>query len=427
MGKSTYRELREFAEHQPLIDCHDHSVQCGPPPGDPVKTILGHYFLSDLISASSEERAERVADASLSLDERWPLLKEAWDRTCHTGYARVTRLVMREFYGEEKLTLEALKRMENSQPDYTDPALFEGVLGKAGIVCRIQDVWPDPGKVVDRSLELTPRSRLAVSLPDFHNITCYGDVERIGKILHRNVTSLDEYLQVCWEIFTAYRDYGAVAFKDQSAYRRPIDYANPSRARGEEIFNRLMEDPRRVEPFPANRDLDDFLFHEFLRMIRDLDLPLQLHTGHMAGIRNDVVKADASGLRRVIELHRDVRFDLFHGNWPNEGPYLFLAKNYPNVALNLCWTNIVDPVYARDLYKRIIASVPHGKVHGYGSDFTGFPERAWAHAHIARDNMCLALADMVDEDYLGPDEARDVLRAWMFDNPNRFFKLGLAR
>ena len=66
----------------------------------------------------------------------------------------------------------------------------------------------------------------------------------------------------------------------------------------------------------ACKPLDDYLFHAFMRMARDLDLPVQIHTGHMAGIRNDIVKTNAVGLTKAIELHRDVRFDLFHANWP---------------------------------------------------------------------------------------------------------------
>ena len=68
--------------------------------------------------------------------------------------------------------------------------------------------------------------------------------------------------------------------------------------------------------------------------------------------------------------------------------------------------------------------MPHGKVHGYGSDFGGAADRAWAHAQIARDNIAIALSDMVELEYLGLDEAKEVARAWLFDNANEFFRLG---
>ncbi|HEO71072.1 MAG TPA: hypothetical protein ENN80_07400, partial [Candidatus Hydrogenedentes bacterium] len=207
---------------------------------------------------------------------------------------------------------------------------------------------------------------------------------------------------------------------------RTLAYDNPPRAEAEAAFNWFMEDPRRQAGYPdALKPLDDYLFHAFLRMVRDLDLPIQLHTGHMAGIRNDIVKTNAAGLTRVIELHRDVRFDLFHANWPFNDELVYLAKNYPNVAIDFCWANIIDPIYCQNLFKQVLSAVPHGKIHGYGSDFGGSVDRAWAHASIARDNIAIALADMVDMEYLGLDDAKEVAHAWLFDNANAFFGLGL--
>ena len=245
--------------------------------------------------------------------------------------------------------------------------------------------------------------------------------------LHKNITSLDEYLGACREIFTRLKAAGAVAFKDQSAYTRPLDYGNPTRAQAEAAFNWFMEDPRRKLSYPdGNRPLGDFLFHEFMRMARDLDLPVQIHTGHMAGIRNSLPKTNAALLTPLIELHRDTRFDLFHANWPYDGDLLFLAKNYPNVAIDFCWANMVDPLYSQDLFRRAISSVPHGKVHGYGSDLNGGTMiQAWAHADLARDNIAIALADLVEMEYLDLDEARQIAADWLFNNPNQFFNLNL--
>jgi predicted TIM-barrel fold metal-dependent hydrolase len=243
--------------------------------------------------------------------------------------------------------------------------------------------------------------------------------------LGRVVTCLDEYIDGCREVFEACKAIGAVTFKDQSAYTRPIDYGNPTRAEAEAVFNWFMEDPRRAASYPDGvRPLDDFLFHTFMRMARDMDLPVQIHTGHMAVICNDIVKTNAIGLTRVLELHRETRFDLFHANWPYSGELIYLAKNFPNVAFDFCWANIIDPVYCQNMFKQALSAVPHAKIHGYGSDFLGLPECAWAHARIARDNIAIALSEMVDMEYLDLDDAKEVARAWQFDNANAFFRLG---
>ena len=60
-----------------------------------------------------------------------------------------------------------------------------------------------------------------------------------------------------------------------------------------------------------------------------------------------------------------------------------------------------------------------------GSDFIGQADRAWAHASIARDNIAIALSDMVEIEYLSLDEAKQVGYDWLFGNANKFFRLNL--
>ncbi len=427
-----YDTLREYCESFGIVDTHDHSAVCGPKFEDPIAVINGNsgYFDSDLISVLSDKEFAELSDHGLSLERRWPILEKAWKRTGQTGYAQVIRRVLKKFYGVEKLTLEALKGMQNKLIDLTDEAVFDGILEEANIEVRIvgYGIAPlEPAAVLKGTAKLTPRARLVIGLHDgYHSIKCYNDVQNIAAPLGRNITSLDEYLSACREIFEGYKKFGAVAFKDQSAYTRRIEYGNPTRAEAEKVFNWFMADPRRSASYPDGvKPLDDFLFNEFMRMARDMALPVQIHTGHMAGIRNNIVKTNAVHLTSVIEMHRDVKFDLFHANWPYGGELLFLAKNYPNVAIDFCWANIIDPVYCQNLFKQALSSVPHSKIHGFGSDFDGRADRAWAHADITRDNISIALTDMIDAEYIDMDDAKEIARMWLRDNANEFFSLGL--
>ena len=424
-----YQKMRDHVETIGLVDCHDHTETLGPNYVDPINVIVNGYFFSDLLSASSDKDVELLQDSQLSIEQRWPILQKAWKRTCHTGYAQVTKRLLKKFYGADELSLATLQRMATKLPDLEDVKTHEDILASAHIVVRLQNILASDvsriKNILDGSVKMPPRSRLVLPLPAFHAIFSYQNVQDIGNIVDRTITSLDEYLEVCQAIFEGYQQFGAVAFKDQSAYSRTLAYKNPTRAQAEEVFNWFMADPRRSASYPDGvKPLDDFLFHQFMRLARDLDLPVQIHTGHMAGIRNDIAKTNAVALTSVLELHRDVRFDLFHANWPYSGELLYLAKNYPNVAIDFCWANIIDPIYCQNMFKQALSCVPHGKIHAYGSDLTT-PDRAWAHASIARDNIAIALAEMVQADYLAFDDAQQVAYDWLFANPNDFFRLGL--
>lgn len=428
-----YQNLREHIEAIPLIDCHDHTFDPRPEYTCPLQVVANEYFVHDLMSVSSEEEVMQILDTLIPLEKRWPSFEKMWNRTCHTGYAQVTKRVLKKFYNEDELSLDALKRMQGKMTDLKDLAVVDDILEQAKILVRLEDVLISDlaehitrtKSVLDGSYKLTPRGRLVISLPDYHHITTYDNIQELASIVNKTVTNLDEYLHVCVEIFQGCKDFGAVAFKDQSAYKRKIKYSNPTKHQAEEIFNWIMDDPRRQASYPDGiKELDDYLFNEFMVIAKNLDLPVQIHTGHMAGVRNDITKTNAVHLTSIIERHREVRFDLFHANWPYSGEVLFLAKNHPNVTIDFCWANIIDPIYCQNMFKQILSAVPHGKVHGYGSDFGGCQDRAWAHASIARDNVAIALADMVESEYINIDEAKEIAEMWLFKNANEFFRLG---
>ena len=433
-NSSIFDGLSAFITDLPLIDCHDHSHKAEPVLVDPIQALVEGYFLTDVITVCSDEEGAFILNTEIPWQKRWPAFERAWRLAKNTGYGMVIKRVLREFYDIEELTFEAMASMENRLLKLEDEAVFDAILEKANIKLRIADTWDDPlnpGRiaqeaVLDGTLKLPVRGKITIPLRNYHDVFSYENIQHRMRPLKRNVTSLDEYLEGCFDIFKAYKDFGAVAFKDQAAYRRAINYENPTRAEAEKVFNYLMTHQRSANQYPGSmKVLDDYLFHALLRLVKEIDLPVQLHTGLLAGMRQDVSGANAIQLAPVLELHRDVRFDLFHANWPYGGELLFLGKNYPNVYLNFCWANIIDPIYCQNLFQQAISVVPMGKIFLFGSDFSGFADHAWAHAMIAKENLAIALTNMVELEYLQMSEAKDIAVHWCYENPRRFFKLDL--
>ena len=425
-GTPTYERLRSDIADTPVIDCHEHSGGPSEAPkyNDGLVSLISGYVQSDLRSASCDADIDFMYDASKPLDERWPVFERAWRQTEHTGYARVTKWILREIYDEPEMTREAVERISGRIIELTDEGVYWGILDKAGIRCRLQNIWPDPKAYLDGTYTLPERDRFMIPLPIYHGtVRSFGSVLGVGAQIGAGITSLDEYIDVCRRIFVRYKERGAIGMKDQSAYGRTLNFENATRADAERLFNAMMDEPRSTLDWPQAKPLDDFLFHTFMRFARDLDMPVQLHTGHMAGTRNEISKTNAVRLTNVLELHRDVQFDIFHANWPYSGELLFLGKNYPNVALNFCWTNIIDPIYSQDVLAQAVTAVPHGKIFGFGGDYGGV-EYAAGHLDISRDNIAWALARHVDSGWLGHDEAKQIAADWLFNNPNRFWKLG---
>ena len=430
-----YQHLREHIETLPVIDCHEHTEgpATAPDNREPIAALMTGYIVSDLASTDYPGQPGIPADAWETLnnqdvptEEKWPWFSRLWQATEHTAYARVTKRILREVYGEPVLTLEALQRIRGRLLNLRDPEVYAGVLDRANIRCRLVNIWISLKAYVAGSRLIYPRDRMLVPLPGFHAVRSWQNVWDISQIIGAHVTSLDGYLDTCRTIFTRMKERGTVGFKDQSAYTRTLAFENASRGEAEPLFNRIMADPRKALGWPEAKPLSDFLFHRFMEMARDLAMPVQLHTGHMAGVRNDIAKTNAVLLTPVLELHRDVRFDLFHGNWPYMGEYLYLAKNYPNVRLNLCWLHIIDPVYAQQLLSEGLTAVPHSKFHAFGGDYGDSVLHAAAHLAIARDVVAAALSERVESGWLEEDEAMRIAADWFFNNPNTYFNLNLG-
>lgn len=429
-----YQRLLDQIQSLPVIDCHEHLTgpEARPKYKEPIAALTYGYVQSDLEAAAFgvpwKERG-KLTDEGVSTDEKWPLFEKLWRRIEHTAYARVTKRILQDIYGEKEMTRLALDRVAEKLAAMDETAYFR-VIDEANIQVMIVDVlgWlPDGlGSFLDGKKTFPAKWRLMISLPDFHPVHCsWGSIQNIGGLVNRQISSLDEYLEVVFLVFQRCIERGAIGIKDQSAYERVLDFDLVTHSEAEKLFNRLLADPRSSLGWPESKPLNDFLFHQFMRFARDLDLPVQLHTGHMAGIYNRVDKTNAAYLATVLELHREVRFDLFHGNWPYLGDLLFLGKNYPNVSLDLCWLHIIDPAYAVELLQRAVYTIPHSKIHAFGGDYGDTPEYIAAHLQIARQNIASALAGLVEGAWLNEAQALELAKDWLFNNPNRFFNLGL--
>ncbi len=398
---------------------------------EPIAALIPGYVQHDLELAAVDIPSKELAklwDEEVSTSEKWPLFEKLWQRVEHTAYARMTKLVLENTYGEKEMTRSAVDRVGEKLAQMDEAAYFR-TIDEANIQVMLVDVlgWLPQGlgSFLDGKKTFPAKWRPLISLPGFHPVKpSWETIQSTGVLVDRQITSLDEYLEAVYLIFQRCIEKGAVGIKDQSAYERILDYDLVPQAEAEKYFNRLLVDPRNGLGWPESKPLCDFLFHQFMRFARELKLPVQIHTGHMAGIFNRVDKTNAAYLASVLELHRDVRFDLFHGNWPYLGDLLFLGKNYPNVALDLCWLHIIDPAYAIELLERAVLTMPSSKLHAFGGDFGDMPEFTAAHLQMARQNIAAALTALVEGGWLEEEDALQLAKDWLFNNPNQFFNLG---
>lgn len=425
-----FAELREFLNIVPVIDTHEHYSGIIEPVDDVLSLIADDYYTADLNSAAFDLgrefnrlfdlKFENLKAAGMSFQERYNIFAKLYARSGKTAYAEGIRRGLKKCWNIDSLDEKSLLQLADSVRR-RNQQFYENAMDASNIVLQIVDHKIEP--YLQKEKQYTSRCRFTFRMTSYMDIKSYEDIKPIEKFTDFAISNLIDYSEAIRSIYKKSKNLGIVCMKNQSAYSRKIDFSNQEISSAERVFDQIIRKPDCRYSEKEVKPLNDWLFHYMVDMASEFNLPVQIHTGHVHGQGNDIRNANAINLVNVLELHPDVQFDLFHGNWPYMGELLFLAKNYPNVWINLCWVQIIDPLYSIELMKRALVTVPHSKIIAFGGD-TRCPELAVGYLDITLDNLAYALTDMIENCWLNMKEARQISADWLFNNPNRLFKLG---
>lgn len=428
LNSKTYQEIRAYLDTVPVIETHEHYLGNTEPVDDIFDFLLASYSISDFQSATfrMEKDFDGLMNKKLSFEKRYDIFERAYKRTNNTAYIKAVEAGLDACWGIKEVNKRTIRELSEKMKK-RGQGFYSKMMDKFKIRAKIVDIYDVDNfmKVIKgENKNYSGYCRFAFPLPKFHDIHRHWDIHWLEINTGNRIKTLDDYISSFEILLKKALDFGVICMKDQSAYRRAMDYGYPGKAAAEEIFNKIIYNPSDIFGTAEAEDLDDWLFNYFLELAVKHNLPVQVHTGHLAGIGGDIARANASHLLKTLELHKNVAFDLFHGNWPFMDEYLFIGKNYPNVFLDLCWVQSIDPVYCIELMKRALVTVPHIKLMAFGGD-TGSIENTVGYLILARDNVACALSEMVDMGWISMDDAKQIARDWFFNNPNEFFKLNL--
>jgi predicted TIM-barrel fold metal-dependent hydrolase len=152
----------------------------------------------------------------------------------------------------------------------------------------------------------------------------------------------------------------------------------------------------------------------------EFGLPIQFHTGYLAGNRGLLGQGDPRPLIPVLRRYAGVRFDLFHAGWPYSELMGAIGKAFPNAWLDLCWAWTMNPAQMERILSEWLAAVPHNKIFGYGGD-TGSPFPMVGYALQARRGIANVLEAKVESGEYDEETARQVAQRVMHANAREFY------
>ena len=417
--------LSEALSRIEVVNTHEHIIPEQERVAQPVDffTLASHYAIGDVISAGLEPEAlAKVNDRALPPQERWRTFEPYWNRARFTGYGQALRIAIRDIYGFE-ITGVALPAINEAIHAQNKPGLYRRILKeKARIrVSVLDDYWnatpvkPDPEFFV-----------LAHKFDRFVIPASRKDVGQLAKIAGVSIASMADLKRAMETSFQQFLSIGMAAVKSTIAYNRELLFHEVPAAAAEADFTALMRGER---PLPERlrrnvdrpfRNLEDHMFHHLIRLADSHRLPIQIHTGLHAGNGNFIANSKPTHLTNLFFLYPKVHFDLFHISYPYQGELSTLAKLFPNVHVDFCWAHIISPRVSRGALHEFLETVPYNKIFGFGGDYR-YPELSYAHCVIARRNIAQVLAEKTAEGFCSEQEALDIGRALLHDNPARLF------
>ncbi len=273
-------------------------------------------------------------------------------------------------------------------------------------------------------------------LEDFVLIRSRNDVKKISTMLNTPIHSFKE-LEKALELKVANILDRIVGFKIALAYRRDISFEKTTFNEAEKVFNKIMSSKDTFIRYtrPGNikitvpdeisvaegRNLQNYMVHKILQLAAKYSLPVQIHTGFQNGNLNLISNSDPTLLANLFMEYYDVPFDIFHGSYPYTKELATLAKNFPNVYIDMCWLHIISSHTAEEALSDWLDAVPANKILGFGGDYR-FVEGVYGHSVIARRNISKVLRRKVDRGRFSEEEAKKIAEMILRDNVLEIFK-----
>jgi hypothetical protein len=417
------QRIKNFIDNVRVVDTHEHlEAQAGWMKSGKLDfmLLLQHYSYDDIRSAGMPKSTFGTLQTdSLTVMQKWNILKPYWEATSNTAYCRAALLTADKLFGVKDLnetTVEELSsKIKNAyQTDWYNHVLIE----KCGIDYVVTDTdnhnLGDPGmyKYVKRFGEFI----FAVSAQK---------IETVAKQQNIPIRTLDDFVTALGVAFHKSMDKDNVAVKIGTAYERTLFFEDVSKERAEVIFNKILNLPAgEVLPYNGSeiKPLQDYMVHRILDLAKTTNTPVQIHTGLQAGDGNYIQNSNPAHLANLFLKYRDVKFILFHGGYPFGGELASLAKNFRNVYIDMCWLYIISPSYSERYLNEWLETVPASKIMAFGGDFRNV-ENIYRHLLVARQVVTKVLTEKVKDGYFTESEALKIAQMIFHDNAIRILKL----
>ena len=440
-SKDLYNRLKKEIDTVTVVDTHEHLYF---PEEDYLALepdftqFLFQYNLDDLMSSGMEvpdvDGFSQSCGETLAIDgqpltpeQKWKHIKPHWENAKFTGYSRAVRHSLMMLFGIDDLTDTSYRKVTEQLRAIMKPGIYRKILsGICGFETSINDVdtmvKPGAFERMDRDL-----FHFAARFRHFSYAYYPGGIQHLETMFERTIRTLGHIEDALDDQFERWMEEGRVAIKMGDAYLRDIHYEDSPREDAERVVRRcftLQKHSTYAETisFAEARPYENYIVHRVLDRAGEYNLPVIIHTGIQAFVRDELEHSRALLVTNLLRKYPNVRFHLLHASYPWMGEAACLAKQFPNVSVDLTWTQVIVPEGAREGLSHMLDMVPVNKIHCFGGDYM-VPLNIWGALEVARENIAHVLAGKVETGHMTETEAVEVAWKILHHNARAIFGL----
>jgi len=426
-GSSIYGRIREHADQIKVIDAHEHQRWTEELPAKKFRfyqLLASSYLDADLTSAIGVGFDMAVLDTA-DLDDLWDKYGKAMDYTRNTSYYGQFIKGFQKLYNFNHpfFTRENIEELSgNIEKNYADyRKWFDESFRKAGFELMFLDQYWNPlnTKIEEKYYALVFNINTLVEASGRRPQKGSEPGSFIKEAVKEGyeIKNLDDYLLFCDHLFKENIKNKVVCLKNSQAYSRTLYYEDVPFEEARILFDKPSS---KLSPEEAKK-IEDFVFHWIIRKSIEYDLPVQIHTGYLAGNGNVLNNGQPVKLNNLFLKYPEARFVLFHGGFPWTGEYAALGKMFPNVYLDIVWLAQISREEAVNSLDVMLDCVPYNKFF-WGGD-CHLIEEAVGSLEYAKDVISEVLAKRVERGLLTEEIALDIIVAIFRENAIEVFKL----
>ncbi len=410
--ETIYKQL----ENIPVIDTHEHlnNEELRNMDNDIFQEYLQHYFVSDLVSSGlSQSSLDMVMGDTLSVIEKWDIVEPYFERCKLTGYGRALEIAVKGLYNIDGFSKENIQEINYAFKKTQYKGRYGEILKKCNIKRALVNVYD--------SLKCDRKYFCPVfQIDPFVLLDGEELFNAIKKACGLDIFTFDQYLLGIDIVMEKAVKKGTAAFKCAMSYNRTLKVTFPKKEEAKKEFESFLKRDKYEKPKYLGRNFQDYVFNYILSILDKQHSVLQIHTGMHEGNGNIMSNSNPELLTPLFIKYPYITFDLFHCGYPYVYSVGVLAKQFPNVYIDMCWAHIISPISAIRSLHEWLQLVPISKISAFGGDYL-FIDGVYGHLLIAKENVSRALAVSVSQNLFKENVAVDIAKKLFYENPKNIF------